>query len=310
MPRIKKRNPSPKQVEANRRNSQKSTGPRTPQGKQQVSLNALKHGLHADPFVQGMLALHEDPRAYYRLLGDLFASLRPANPHQRLQVEDIARLRMEKQRLQRARAALVAGKVPGLERRRDRRLLDFDCEAPDLPQAELLEKGLYRAPDSPPKFEKMLSCFDILISLAKQGQFQLDPEPELNLLYGKEPSLEGAYLRNVFRRFVATQNGVRGSGLGAGDADEETGSEPRTPNPETRIPDLEGARGVQDPIPNPKSKIPNGVGEPERLLLLRTLFAAKQRALHLYQLYNREFVEIAPTSATPAWLPATAPMST
>jgi len=36
------------------------------------------------------------------------------------------------------------------------------------------------------------------------------------------------------------------------------------------------------------------VGEPERLLLLRTLFAAKQRALHLYQLYNREFVEITP----------------
>jgi hypothetical protein len=48
-----------------------------------------------------------------------------------------------------------------------------------LPQAELVEKGLYRAPDFLPKFEKMLSCFDVLISAAKQGQFGLDPEPEL-----------------------------------------------------------------------------------------------------------------------------------
>ena len=189
MPRLKKRNPSAKQVAANRRNAQNSTGPRSPQGKAHVALNALKHGLQADPFVQGMLALHEDPRAYYRLLGDLLASLRPANPLERMQVEDIARLRVEKQRLERARAALVVGKVRGLERQRHRRQLDFDCEAPDLPQAELLEKGLYRAPDSPPKFEKMLSCFDVLISLAKQGEWRLDPEPELNLLYGQQPSL-------------------------------------------------------------------------------------------------------------------------
>jgi len=184
-----------------------------------------------------------------------------------MQVEDIARLRVEKQRLERARAALVVGKVRGLERQRHRRQLDFDCEAPDLPQAELLEKGLYRAPDSPPKFEKMLSYFDVLISLAKQGQWRLDPEPELNLLYGKQPSLEGAYLRNVFRRFVAAESGVEREGDAAYSA---PNSESQNPNPE------------------------EAEGEPERLLLLQTLLAAKQRTLRLYQLYNREFVEITP----------------
>ena len=35
------------QTIANRRNSQKSTGPRTPQGKAVVSKNAVKHGLFA-----------------------------------------------------------------------------------------------------------------------------------------------------------------------------------------------------------------------------------------------------------------------
>jgi hypothetical protein len=229
-----------------------------------------------------MLALQEDPRAYYRLLGDLLASLRPANPHQRMQVEDIARLRLEKQRLERARAALVAGKVRELELERERRLVEFDWEAPDLPQAELLQKGLDRVPDSPAKFEKMLSCFDVLISQAKEGEFGLDPEPELNLLYGKEPSLEGAYLRNVFRRFRGAKtkkNGVgdSGSGVGAAHTGVQVAAGHSAPNSECRIAD-----GDDSP------------GEPERLLLLRTLYAAKQRILRLYQLYNRQFVEITP----------------
>jgi hypothetical protein len=60
---------------------------------QQVRLNALKHGLHSDPLVQG----------------------------------------------------------------------------PTCPRPNCWRTGLDRAPDSPAKFEKMLSCFGVLISQAKQG---------------------------------------------------------------------------------------------------------------------------------------------
>jgi hypothetical protein len=206
-----KRKSSPKQVEANRQNRRKSNGPCTRRASCTSPSTPSSTASTPNRWSRGC-----SPSGRIRAL--TIASLRPANPHQRMQVEDIAHLRCEKLRLRRARLGLIAGKMHGLEWERDRRVLEFDYDAPDLPQAELLQKGLDRVPDSAAKFEKMLACFDVLIDVAKQGQFALDPEPELNLLYGQEPSLDGAYLRNVFRRFVAAQRqqeekseaGVRG----------------------------------------------------------------------------------------------------
>src|SRR4051812_49932037 len=52
-----------KQIEANRLNATKSTGPRTAAGKSASRLNALKHGIFAaDPIIPG-----EDP-AHFELL--------------------------------------------------------------------------------------------------------------------------------------------------------------------------------------------------------------------------------------------------
>jgi hypothetical protein len=45
---------SERRIEANRRNAQKSTGPRTPEGKAAVALNSMKHGLLSrEAIVQG-----------------------------------------------------------------------------------------------------------------------------------------------------------------------------------------------------------------------------------------------------------------
>ena len=55
MPRTKP--PSEKQLAANRRHAQLSTGPRTPEGKARSRWNALKHGVLAKALIPEPLAM-------------------------------------------------------------------------------------------------------------------------------------------------------------------------------------------------------------------------------------------------------------
>src|ERR1035441_692112 len=58
------------QVNANRQNAKKSTGPRTAEGKAASSRNGLKHGLCANKHI----LLDEDPEEFLFLLQDLLRS--------------------------------------------------------------------------------------------------------------------------------------------------------------------------------------------------------------------------------------------
>jgi hypothetical protein len=76
---------SEKQAEANRRNALKSTGPKTPEGKGAVSLNALKHGLLS----RETLLPDEDEEALRDLGEHLREELQPVGELENLQVERI-----------------------------------------------------------------------------------------------------------------------------------------------------------------------------------------------------------------------------
>jgi hypothetical protein len=65
-----------KQIAANRRNAQLSTGPKTPEGKAAVRFNGLKHGFYAK---QANLSLDED-EPIHELLDTFLDNLEPPGP--------------------------------------------------------------------------------------------------------------------------------------------------------------------------------------------------------------------------------------
>src|SRR5438045_9270655 len=75
-----------KQIEANRRNALKSTGPSTPEGKAAVRLNALRHGLRAHTVVLP----GENPEQFNQLCEDLEAEWQPQTRTEQLYVEQMA----------------------------------------------------------------------------------------------------------------------------------------------------------------------------------------------------------------------------
>jgi hypothetical protein len=73
-------------AETNRSNAQHSTGPRTPEGKQRSSLNALRHGLTGQIIVMPT----EDMQAYRSHVASFTGDLRPKGPIETNLVQSLA----------------------------------------------------------------------------------------------------------------------------------------------------------------------------------------------------------------------------
>ena len=86
-----------RQLDANRRNAQLSTGPRTPEGRAAVGHNALRHGLTAETAVLP----NENPEEFQELLDAFLAEYQPVGPTETLLVEQMT---MAAWRLRRMRA--------------------------------------------------------------------------------------------------------------------------------------------------------------------------------------------------------------
>ena len=86
-----------KQLDANRRNAQKSTGPKTPEGKARASLNAWRHGL------TGQVATlpEEDRDAFQKFTRDIRLAYHPEGP---LETQIAQAIAEDEWRLSRARA--------------------------------------------------------------------------------------------------------------------------------------------------------------------------------------------------------------
>jgi hypothetical protein len=88
----------------NRANSEHSTGPRTEQGKQRSSLNALRHGLTARTAVLPT----EDPEAHQRHIQQFLDEYKPATPTETQLVHEIADTGWRLKRIPLLEAALLS----------------------------------------------------------------------------------------------------------------------------------------------------------------------------------------------------------
>ncbi len=91
------------QQQANQQNAKHSTGPRTAEGKQRSSQNALKHGLCAqDPLIPG-----EDPEAFELHFEEIDLDLKPCSAIESNLVDQIADISWRLKRLSRIEAAVI-----------------------------------------------------------------------------------------------------------------------------------------------------------------------------------------------------------
>ena len=117
------------QIKANRKNAQKSTGPKTDEGKSAVSQNAVKHGLFADSLIAG-----ENQADYEVFHDEMLVDLAPVGSVETMLAERVISLwwrlrraeRMQNQALDDMMENYITNPLP-------RRMHVLDCHAKGVP---------------------------------------------------------------------------------------------------------------------------------------------------------------------------------
>jgi hypothetical protein len=142
------------QVEANRRNAQKSTGPRTEAGKARTRLNALKSGAYARAVTP--VLPHEDPRKLAARVEQWCQDLKPQNAVERELVARAARLSWVLERAERYEAAHLARRVRKAQLKLSARRMQRVC---DLGRKLLYDAGPRILPTSGPPWDDNPAAF-------------------------------------------------------------------------------------------------------------------------------------------------------
>ncbi len=142
---------SPARLLANQQNAQRSTGPRTPEGKARSRRNSLKHGMTG----AGIVLPSEDEAKIAARFTDFEADLNPKNGLARYLVERTALLSVRIDRCARQESALLSEKVIQAE-------ADFDEQR--ISDAEALMAGLATSPTvNARKLQRSMEGVDLMI---------------------------------------------------------------------------------------------------------------------------------------------------
>jgi len=175
-----------KQLAANRRNAQRSTGPRTPEGKAAVRYNALKHGILAKAIIPEALEAYESREDFDGLLATLHDEFAPANALEELLVEQIASCYWRLARLYRAEAGAIAKHQEAIERDRSAekarmRLRPSAGPSPPDPLAERME-ALETAWRSTDRLRSLMTDIDPALADASDQEVSAAADREIDRL--------------------------------------------------------------------------------------------------------------------------------
>jgi hypothetical protein len=109
-----------KQIAANQANAQKSTGPKTPEGRAVSKMNALKHGIYSKEVLVRGLNLKENSREFDALYERFWQDLNPVGPVEEMLVGQIVTAHWRLRRTLRAESGEIALSVDGGQWQRSR----------------------------------------------------------------------------------------------------------------------------------------------------------------------------------------------
>ena len=155
---------TPGLLAAARRNAQHSTGPRSPAAKQNIKLNALKHGAYVTDENRrlAMQALGEDPQEFENLKQELMSALGPGDALWEKQVEDLTWLYCRRERLERAQAGLRRRALQGIDDWQHRRQQEMARVTFDASQHDMLDVHLSESTDRGVTLRRTLSFLHLL----------------------------------------------------------------------------------------------------------------------------------------------------
>ena len=151
---------SEKQLSANRANAQKSTGPRTEEGKRRSALNALRHGLTA----QVTIMTEADREALEAFSKPIIAELRPVGPFETQLAQTIATFQFRINRIAAVEINLFA--LDSLEDRAGQ----FDIDDPQVHDAVCQAKAYL---SDPAAFDRLSIYSQRLMSQSDKALKQL-----------------------------------------------------------------------------------------------------------------------------------------
>jgi hypothetical protein len=183
-------------LEARRRNAQKSTGPRSAEGKRRVAQNLPgRQGLPASP------VLAQDSQA---LLTELLEAFEPANPAERLLVGELVQLHWRKQCNREAQEGLIEKQLANLRRERSKHQRELTLESSDSPYRIAAAAGFFQMEDCPAKFRELSRLLNVLKDDIELGNFSDEGAELLRIIYGPSPSMRGARVLGNYKRLLAS----------------------------------------------------------------------------------------------------------